>query len=174
MRFQLNKEEIQHVWMDREVDGRVDDFGICGPCTQNLLEDDFDGRHWHDASELCGDCRTDFMAHALASDLFAFRRPLNGMLEDRVLSNDELESEPQGPVPEALDYFLQDRNRRDHHMPGGAERFSPGYRDRFVPSPSDRFRSGDGDRSLPGPYDGFIPGHGDRFVPGAGDPFVPE
>ena len=106
MLFRSNNGEENHVWVDRGIDGRVDDFRICEPCSGALLYDDPEGMRWHEGSELCPDCRADFMAQALAADLFGLPRPFNGMLEDRVLTNDELEEEPPGPVPGALDYFL--------------------------------------------------------------------
>ena len=108
MLFRKNFEEDQRVWVDRGIDGRVDDFTICQPCGDALVADDPSGQRWHDGTEMCSTCRADLAAHALAADLFGLPRPFNGMLEDRLLTNDELDAPPPFPVPGAFDYFLRE------------------------------------------------------------------
>lgn len=44
MLFRENSEEDRRVWVDRGIDGRVDDFQICRPCGDALGGDDPDGR----------------------------------------------------------------------------------------------------------------------------------
>jgi hypothetical protein len=106
MLFRKSFEGEQRVWVDRGVDGRVDDFAICRPCDESFHNSDPYARRWHDMAELCPTCRADFAAHALTVDMLGLPRPFNGMLEDRVLTNDELDAEPPSFMPGAFDYFL--------------------------------------------------------------------
>jgi hypothetical protein len=108
MLFRENFEEDRRVWVDRGIDGRVDDFQICRPCGDTLGADDPNGRRWHDGSELCSTCRADFAAHALATDLFGLPRPFNGDIEGRYITNGELDAPPPFSVPGAFDYFLME------------------------------------------------------------------
>jgi len=139
MLFRRNLGDEERVWVDRGSDGRVDDFAICPPCNESLLADDPRGSRWHDGAELCSDCRANFLARALAVDLFGLPRPLNGMLEDRVLTNDELAANPASAIPGAFDYFL--------------------------PGAGDALLADEGDPSLPGPGTYFLPGIEDYLLP---------
>lgn len=105
MLFRANKSDASHVWVDRGIDGRVDDFRICEPCNADLLYSDLAGERWHRGDELCPECRGNFALQALATDMLGLPRPFNGMLEDRVLSNDELDADPPGPNLRMRDYF---------------------------------------------------------------------
>jgi hypothetical protein len=108
MLFRKNEELERGVWVDRGVDGRVDGFQVCAPCNEAFLANDTYGPRWHDGTELCPDCRSGFEAHAMAVDLFGLPRPFNGMLEDRLITNDEMESDIRRPDPAAFDYFLSE------------------------------------------------------------------
>ncbi len=186
--FRKSEEGEQRVWVDRGIDGRVDDFLVCQPCNDALVNDDPQGERWHALSDLCPDCRGGFQAHALAVDLFALPRPLNGMLEERVLTNDESAQDPRRATPEAFGYFLSETSDRflseagDEFQPGLGDNFQPEPGDRFLPGPGDGFQPGLGDGFMPGLGDGFQPGMSDRFLPdpgdrflaGSGDPFLPS
>ena len=139
MRFRRNEEGLQRIWVDRGIDGRVDDFSICGPCTEKLLTDGSQGMRWHDGNELCPSCHADFQAHALAVDLMGLPRPFNGMLEDRVLTNAELEAALPPPVPGALDYFLPTRGNKC--LPSQGDAFGPRSYDGYAPGPDEAFQS---------------------------------
>lgn len=168
--FRRNDEGDRRVWVDRGIDGRLDDFQVCRPCHDALIEDDPLGQHWHDEEKLCLDCRTEFAARALAVELFGLPRPFNGMLEGRVLTNDELYADPKPAVSGALDYFLPEP--ADGFMPDPMNAFLPCQGDVFSPELGDRFLPGLGDAFSPGPGDGFQPGPGDPFLPDPGDYFL--
>jgi len=156
MLFRRNNGSDRHVWVDRGIDGRVDDFQVCEPCDDALAKYDPYGQRWHDMEKLCPNCRTGFTAHALAVDLFGLPRPFNGMLEDRLLTNDELEAGPRPPVPGAFNYFV----------PGVFVRTQSGQEDPFEPAPFDAFR--------PGPYDGSQLSPSDYFLPDPYDHLLQE
>jgi len=196
MLFRENREEEGRVWVDRGIDSRLDDFTICNPCNEALRASDPDGGRWHDGKELCPECLVGFEAHKLAVDLLGLPRPLNGMLEDRVLTNDEAEADPAPPVPGALAYLAAREEEPPvadsggPSGPGGGDPLaaSPGDsfpadpNDGFQPDPFDGFQPGPYDGFLPspydglppGPYDGFLPGPYDRFRPGPYDAFLPD
>lgn len=108
MLFRQNRHDDRGIWIDRGIDGRVEEFQVCPPCNDALLSNDPRGKRWHPPEELCLQCKTDLQVHALLVDLFGLPRPFNTMLEDRVLTNDELEEEPHAPQSGAFDYFLLD------------------------------------------------------------------
>jgi hypothetical protein len=109
MLFRRDNERERGVWVDRGIDGRVDNFSLCDPCNDLLHEMDPRGDKWLDAqSGLCPECRADFQAHALAVDLFGLLRPFNGEIEGRYITNDEFAEEPGLAIPEAFDYFLRE------------------------------------------------------------------
>lgn len=161
--FRKSEEGEQRVWVDRGIDGRLDDFLVCQPCNDALVNDDPRSERWHPLEDLCPDCRSGFQAHALAVDLFGLPRPLNGVLENRVLTNDESAEGLRRVFPEAFGYFLSESS--DRLLPGAGDEFQPRLSDRYSPEPGDRF--------LPGPGDGFQPGLGDRFLADQGDYFLP-
>ncbi|MCC6694863.1 MAG: hypothetical protein IT365_04440 [Candidatus Hydrogenedentes bacterium] len=170
--FRKNDEGDRRVWVDRGIDGRLDDFQVCRPCRDALIEDDPLGQHWHDEKRLCLDCRTEFDARALAVDLFGLRRPFNGMLlEDRVLTNDELYANPRLSAPGAFDYFLPEPG--DGFMPDPIAAFQPNQGDGFLLDPGDSLRPGHGVAFTHGPSDGFPPDRGDSFLPNPGHYFLP-
>ena len=110
MRFRRNNGQERGIWVDRGIDDRVDGFELCDPCDELLDELDPRGERWHDvASGLCPDCRADFLAHALATDLFGLPRPFNGDLEGRYITNDELDEVPRPIDPAVLEYFRDDQ-----------------------------------------------------------------
>lgn len=94
MLFRRNEGEAQRIWVDQGIDGRVDDSPICRPCDDALREDDPRSERWHDANALCMDCRQNIAGRALLGELGLVSRPFNGMLEDRVITNDEFNQEP--------------------------------------------------------------------------------
>ena len=106
MLFRKNQKDEQHVWVDRGIDDHVDNFNVCAPCNDALLTGDPHGERWHEGAELCASCRAGFQAHAMMVDLFGLPRPFNGMLEDRLLINDEWEADVRHPDPLAFDYFV--------------------------------------------------------------------
>ncbi len=164
MFFRRDNEHERRIWVDRDLDARVDNASICEPCDGLLHAIDPKGENWHEMeSRLCPDCRTEFQAHALAVDLLALPRPFNGDIEGRYITNEEFAEEARPGLREALSYF----------MPDPADRFVPGRGDAFAPGPSDGFLPGRGDAFGPGPGDGFLPGRGDAFGPGLGDRFLP-
>jgi len=163
MKFWKDMEKENGIWVDRGIDGRLDNFPICGPCSADLQANDPQGQSWHDGQELCPSCRADFQAHALAVDLLGLPRPFNGMLEDRVLTNDEVGADPAPPVPGAIEYFVPGVG--DPGGPSSGDPYLPGKGDPFVPGAGDPFQPGAGDPLLPRPYDGFLPGLADPFLP---------
>jgi len=165
MLFRRDDGQERSIWVDRGIDGRVDNFKLCEPCNKRINETDPLGERWHSLeSGVCPKCRVDFQAHAMAVDLFGLPRPFNGMLDDRVLTNDELEANQRSPIPGAFEYFLPD--------PG--DYFQPGQNDRLLSEPGDRFQPDSGDFFLPGPGDAFRPGQGDDFLPDPGGYLLPD
>ena len=107
MSFRRDNEHERRIWVDRDLDARVDNASICEPCDGLLRAIDPRGEDWHDMeSRLCPECRIDFQAHALAVDLLGLPRPFNGDIENRYITNEELAEEPRSGLPEAFDYFL--------------------------------------------------------------------
>ena len=131
MQFWKDMERESGIWVDRGIDSRLDNFTICDPCGDALRSNDTRGQRWHEGEELCPTCRTDFEARALAIDLLGLPRPFNGMLEERVLTNDELAADPVCPVPGALDYFLA--SKRGRLLPGAGDPLLPDPEDYFLP-----------------------------------------
>jgi len=86
-------------FLAQALDNRVDAFQVCAPCHEELMKSDPFGEQWHEMHELCPDCRHDFTAHAMVVELFGLPRPFNGMLEERVLTNDDFNEEPIRPIP---------------------------------------------------------------------------
>jgi len=110
MLFRRDNGREQAIWVDRGIDGRVDNSGLCNPCDGLLQEMDPLGEQWHDvASGLCPDCKADLLAHALAIDLFGLPRPLNGDIEGRYITNDELDEKQRPGNPLAFGYFVDER-----------------------------------------------------------------
>lgn len=179
MLFRENREDERRVWVDRGIDSRLDDFTICDPCNETLRASDPEGLRWHDGEELCPKCLADFEARRLAVDLFGLPRPLNGMLEDRVLTNDEAAADPAPPVLGALEYFRHRGGQPsvaasgEPSEPGDGDALAPGPNGPFPPDPNDGFQPGPYDAFRPGPYDGFLPGPYDGFGPGPYDGFLP-
>ena len=93
MQFWKDMEKENGIWVDRGIDARLDSFTICKPCSDTLRDNDPQGQRWHEGEELCPTCHVEFEGHALAVDLLELPRPFNGMLEDRLLTNDEVEAE---------------------------------------------------------------------------------
>ena len=110
MLFRRDNEHERSIWVDRDLDSRVDGgFRICEPCDGLLRAIDPTGEDWHDMeSRLCPECRMDFQAHALAVDLFGLPRPFNGDIEGRYITNEEFAEDPRPGIPEAFDYFLRE------------------------------------------------------------------
>lgn len=98
MLFRNNEHHDRGIWVDRGIDNRVDAFQVCAPCHEELMKSDPLAEQWHEMHELCPDCRNDFTAHAIAVELLGLPRPFNGMLEDRVLTNDDFNEEPMRPI----------------------------------------------------------------------------
>ena len=71
MLFRRDNEHERSIWVDRDLDSRVDGgFRICEPCDGLLRAIDPTGEDWHDMeSRLCPECRVEFEARALAVDL---------------------------------------------------------------------------------------------------------
>ena len=185
MLFRRDFEGERRVWVDDGVNGRVHDAAICKPCSDELLDKDPDGRRWHGAQELCLECQTELRASQLLADLFGLRRPFNGDLEGRRLTNDEMAEDPPSPIPGALDYFLPEKDVTSFvgnghgFLPGSGDAFDPS--DGLQPSKEDAFQPGAGDAFGPGPHDplpnpqdAFVPIPNDRFVPSPGDPILPD
>lgn len=172
MLFREDREEEQRVWIDRGIDGRLDNFVICEPCNEALRANDPEGQRWHNEKELCPDCLVDFEAHKLAVDLLGLPRPLNGMLEDRVLTNDEAAADPAPPVPGALDYFV--RREEEPSVAASSEPFAPGDGDSLTLGPNGPFPPDPNEGLLPEPYGGIWPGPSEYLWPGMGDYLLPE
>ena len=110
MLFKRNHGLERGIWVDRSIDDRVDGFELCNPCDGLLQEMDPLGEQWHDvASGLCPDCKADFLAHALAVDLFGLPRPFNGDVEGRYITNEVLDEDQRPGDPTAFDYFIDGR-----------------------------------------------------------------
>jgi len=109
MLFRRDNEHEQSIWVDRDLDARLDQAHLCKPCDELLREIDPRGENWHDMqSGLCPECRVDFQAHALAVDLFGLPRPFNGDIEGRYITNEEFAEDPRPGMPDAFDYFLRE------------------------------------------------------------------
>ena len=110
MLFRRNNGEERGIWVDRCIDDRVDDFQVCEPCDEVLTARDPRGQRWHEAENgLCPDCKADFLARALAVDLFGLPRPFNGDVEGRYITNEVLDEEQRPGDPTAFDYFIDGR-----------------------------------------------------------------
>lgn len=105
MLFRKNEEGDQRIWLDRGIDSRVDDLTICEPCDSALRAEDPKNQRWHDTEELCGECRGHLPWQIILTDLLNAPRPFNGMLEDRLIANDEFEVEPPQASPAYMPYF---------------------------------------------------------------------
>ena len=109
MLFKRNHGLERGIWVDRSIDDRVDGFELCNPCDDLLQERDPLGEQWHDvASGLCSDCKADFLAHALAVDLFGLSRPFNGDVEGRYITNDTLDEEQHLGSPSVFDFLVDE------------------------------------------------------------------
>ncbi len=180
MLFRKDMERENGVWVDRGIDGRVDAFSICGSCREDLHANDPEGQDWHEGQELCPSCRTDFQAHALAVDLLGLSRPFNGMLEDRVLTNDEVDAEPARAVPGAIEYFSPPEESLPKHGAGDPRLFGEG--DALSPDSvgplqvgmEDPFRLDPNYRPFPGLANPLLPQPNDYFLPGMEGYFLPE
>lgn len=105
MLFRRSHDNERFVWIDRGIDRRVDEFRICESCDDRLSIRDAIREDWHEVSDLCLECRSDFAWQSLASDMLGLSRPLNGMSKDGPLSNMEMESEEFTRKPPMADYF---------------------------------------------------------------------
>ena len=105
MLFCRDNENERRAWVDRGVDNRLDNAGICEVCDAITTAKEIPGQEWRDVDTgLCGDCRTEILAQALANDIRSGSRPLNMMAKDRVITNDEMEE--QVPSMDAVMRFL--------------------------------------------------------------------
>jgi hypothetical protein len=164
MFFRRDNEHQDRVWVDRMKDGRADGFQPCDPCNDSINAADPRGELWHGVeSDFCPECKADFLAHALAIDLFGLPRPFNIDLEGRVISNAEFEQEQRGPIPGAFDYFLPDVS--DRQLPDAADQHLPEAINPPLPDEAYDRLLHTGDRPSPGYYDNFRPEPGDFFLP---------
>ncbi len=173
MFFRRDNEHEQRIWVDRELDSRVDSASICEPCDGLLRAIDPRGEDWHDMeSRLCLECRVEFQARALAVDLLGLPRPFNGDIEGRYITNEEFAEDQRPGLREALSYFMPDRG--DGFQPSQGDGFPSGPLDSFLPGRGDAFGPGPGDGFLPGPEDRLLPRPSDYFLPSMEDYLLPE
>lgn len=141
MLFRQNKHGERDIWVDRGIDDHVDAFEICDPCHNALMKADPRGERWHEGEELCPKCLRDFDAHAVAVDLLGLPRPVNGMLEDRLLTNDE----PWDSLPSQLPPRLGCLGADDGLDAGPYDLYLPGKGSALLPDPGDYLLPGIGD-----------------------------
>lgn len=109
MLFRRSLEQEREVWIDRGIDGRVDRFQVCEIDAAIHGIQDEKGERWLDFEQhLCRDCQLGFLIEATITDQMGLSRPFNGMLEDRIVTNDEFDADPPGPNPAFKKYFNLD------------------------------------------------------------------
>ena len=111
MLFRRDLEDERRIWVDRGIDGRVDNFGeICCACDALLRARETRTNAWSSMeSELCLDCRTQFAVQAALTDFFDLPRPVNLDQPDRYITNDEPDTARQ-PTEDLLRYLVLDDN----------------------------------------------------------------